>query len=241
MHHMKPSLKYLAGAAMLLGSFAAQAADLAVKAPTPVPTPVYNWTGLYIGVNGGYGWGQQDPLNLLGSRFDRASFDINGGMFGGTFGAQIQQGYVVLGLEGDLDWANIRGSRITTPTIAGVPIGLTLNATSKVEAVGTARARAGVAVNNWLFYATGGAAFVKETANGSSIAGLPCGTLGVLTSCAESHWRPGIAAGAGFEWGFASNWSAKAEYLYVAAVGTGVSVDHVNVVRAGINYRFGGF
>ena len=52
---MKPSLKYLAGAAMLLGSFAAHGADLAVKAPTPVPTPV--WTGLYIGVNGGYGWG----------------------------------------------------------------------------------------------------------------------------------------------------------------------------------------
>jgi outer membrane immunogenic protein len=238
---MKSSLKYLAGAAMLLGSFAAQAADLAVKAPSPVPAPIYNWTGLYIGVNGGYGWGQQDPLNLLSNRFDRASFDINGGMFGGTFGAQIQQGYVVLGLEGDLDWANIRGSGITTPTIAGIPVGLTLDATSKISALGTVRARTGVAVNNWLLYVTGGAAFVKESANGSSIAGLPCGSLGVLTSCTDSHWRPGIAAGAGVEWGFASNWSAKAEYLYVAAVGTGVSVDHVNLVRAGINYRFGAF
>ncbi len=240
---MKSSLRYLAGCAMLFASFAANAADLAVKAPppAPVPTPVYNWTGLYIGVNGGYGWGQQDPLNLLSSRFDRASFDISGGMFGGTFGAQIQQGYVVLGLEGDLDWANIRGSGITVPTIVGVPAGLTLNATSKIEAFGTVRARAGVAVNNWLFYATGGAASIKETASGTSIAGLPCGTLGVLTSCAELHWRPGFAAGAGFEWGFASNWTAKAEYLYVAAAGTGVSVDHINLVRAGINYKFGGF
>jgi outer membrane immunogenic protein len=238
---MESGLKYLAAAAMLLGSFAAHAADLTVRAPTPVPTPVYNWTGLYVGVNGGYGWGEQDPLNLFGSRFDRARFDISGGMVGGTFGAQIQQGYVVLGLEGDLDWANIRGSGITVPAIAGRPVGLTLDATSKVEAIGTVRARAGVAVNNWLFYATGGAAFIKETANGTSIAGVPCGTIDVLTSCAESHWRPGLAVGGGAEWGFASNWTAKAEYLYIAAAGTGASVDHVNIVRAGINYKFGGF
>jgi outer membrane immunogenic protein len=64
--------------------------------------------------------------------------------------------------------------------------------------------------------------------------------LGIVPSCAESHW-PGLAVGAGAEWGFASNWTAKAEYLYVATVGTGVSTDHVNVVRAGINYKFGGF
>jgi outer membrane immunogenic protein len=237
---MKPSVKYLASATMLLGSFAAHAADLAVKAPAPVPMPVYNWTGLYIGVNGGYGWGQQDPLNLITNRFDRTSFNINGGMFGGTFGAQIQQGYVLLGLEGDLDWANVRGSGITPVAIAGTPLA-TLNVTSKIEAIGTVRARAGVAVNNWLFYGTGGAAFIKETASGTSIAGAACGTLGVLPSCTGSVWRPGLAAGAGAEWGFASNWTAKAEYLYVAAAGTGVSVDHINIVRAGINYRFGGF
>lgn len=205
----------------------------------PVPAPVYNWTGLYAGVNGGWGWGAQDPLNLLSSRFDRASFNINGGMVGGTFGAQIQQGNIVLGFESDLDWADIQGRRNTTPAIAGLPIGVTLNMTSKIEAMGTARVRAGVAMNNWLIYATGGGAAIKETANGTSIAGLPCGTLGVLTSCSDSHWRPGGAAGIGAEWGFASNWTAKAEYLYVAAVGTGASVDHVNLVRGGINYRFG--
>ena len=188
---MKRYLKVLAGVAMLLSPIAAHAADLAVKAPpAPVPAAVYNWTGLYIGVNGGWGWGRQDPLNLISNRFDRASFDINGGMVGGTFGAQIQQGYVVLGLEGDLDWADISGNRITTPTIAGVPQGVTLNVNSKIEAIGTVRARAGVAMNNWLIYATGGAAFIKETANASTIAGVPCGTLGVLPSCANSHWRP---------------------------------------------------
>jgi outer membrane immunogenic protein len=234
--------KFLAGAASLLSPLVAHAADLPIKAaPAPVPAAIYNWTGLYIGVNGGGGWGQQDPLNLISTRFDRSSFDISGGMIGGTFGAQIQQGYVVLGLEGDIDWANIRGSGITVPAIAGIPAPLTLDITSKMSAISTVRARVGVAVNNWLFYGTGGAAFIHETANGSSIAGVPCGTLGVLPNCSDSHWRPGLAAGGGVEWGFASNWTAKAEYLYVAAAGSGISVDHVNLVRAGINYRFGAF
>jgi outer membrane immunogenic protein len=237
---MNRILKYLAGGALLLAPLAAHAADLAVRpTPAPVPLAVYNWTGLYIGVNGGYGWGQQDPLNLLTNRFDRTSFDINGGMIGGTFGAQIQQGYIVLGLEGDMDWANIKGSGITVPAIAGVPLPLTLDVSSKITAIGTVRARVGVAMNNWLFYGTGGAAFIRETANGSSIAGVPCGTVGILPSCSESHWRPGLAAGLGVEWGFASNWTAKAEYLYVAAVSSGVSTDHLNLVRGGINYRFG--
>src|SRR5262249_12591671 len=95
---MKRYLNCLIVAAPLLASFGAQAADLAVKAtPAPVAAAVYNWTGLYVGVNGGWGWGQQDPLNLISSRFDRDNFNINGGLFGGTFGAQIQQGAVVLG------------------------------------------------------------------------------------------------------------------------------------------------
>lgn len=95
--------------------------------------------------------------------------------------------------------------------------------------------RAGVAMNNWLFYATGGAAFVKSTASGTSIAGVPCGTLGVIPSCSGSSWRPGLAAGLGAEWGFAQNWSLKLEYLYIAVAGSGANTD---TVRAGINYRF---
>ena len=147
---------------------------------------------------------------------------------------------MVLGIEGDLDWANIKGNGIATPTIGGGPLALpiTLNTTSNASAVGTARIRAGVAMNNWLFYATGGAAFVKESANGTSIAGVPCGTLGVFPSCAASAWRPGLAAGLGAEWGFAQNWTAKLEYLYIDVVGSGFSTDHINTVRAGINYRF---
>jgi outer membrane immunogenic protein len=223
-----------------ISAASASAADLPMqsyKSP-PVVAQVYNWTGFYVGVNGGYGWGTQDPLTLFSNRFDRTNFSISGGMFGGTIGAQIQQGYVVLGIEGDLDWANIKGSAISNPTIGGTPIGINLNIVSNTSAVGTARIRAGAAMNNWLFYATGGAAFVKNSANGTSIAGAACGTLGVFPNCAASGWRPGLAAGLGAEWGFAQNWSAKLEYLYIATVGSGVSVDYINTVRAGINYRF---
>jgi outer membrane immunogenic protein len=225
-------------------SAGAKAADLPMQQTykaAPVAVQVYNWTGLYVGVNGGYGWGTQDPLTLFSDRFDRSSFSNSGGMFGGTIGAQIQQGYIVLGVEGDLDWANIKGSTISTPTIGGLVLPglpITLNIATNTSAVGTARLRAGVAMNNWLFYATGGVAFVKESANGTSISGVPCGTLGVFPSCSASAWRPGIAAGLGAEWGFAQNWSAKLEYLYIDAVGSGVSTNHIDSVRSGINYRF---
>jgi outer membrane immunogenic protein len=240
---MKSFSNYVGSAALMLlatAATSANAADLPAKAyaPAPVMAQVYNWTGLYVGVNGGWGGGAQDPLTLVSNRFDRSSFNINGGMFGGTIGAQIQQGYVVLGLEGDLDWANIKGSGISTPTIAGIGQGITLNIASNISAVATARARVGVAMNNLLFYTTGGAAFVNSSANGTSIAGVPCGTLGVVPNCSASAWRPGLAAGLGVEWAFMQNWSAKLEYLYIAVVGSGASTDHLNTVRAGINYRF---
>ncbi|WP_354115129.1 outer membrane beta-barrel protein [Bradyrhizobium sp. LA7.1] len=159
-------------------------------------------------------------------------------MIGGTFGGQIQQGHVVLGLEGDLDWANIKGSSVVTPSILGIGQGGTLNTSSNISALSTVRARIGVAMNNVLLYATGGAAFVKSTASASTVAGVPCGTLGVLPDCSGSSWRPGISAGLGVEYGFTPNWSVKGEYLYTKIVGTGVSSDRVNIVRGGVNYRF---
>ena len=102
----------------------AHAADLPMR-PYEPPAPVavqqvYNWTGLYVGVNGGGAWGSQDPLNIITNRFDGLSTGISGGLFGGTVGAQMQMGHVVMGLEADLDWASITGSSAITPTIAGV-------------------------------------------------------------------------------------------------------------------------
>jgi len=234
--------KLIVGAALAaISSASASAADLPMQQPyksPPVVAAIYNWTGIYVGVNGGYGWGTQDPLILFSNAFDRSSFNINGGMFGGTVGAQIQQGYVVLGLEGDLDWANIKGSGISNPSILGIGKGITLNIATNTSAIMTARLRTGVAMNNLLLYVTGGVAFDKSSANGTSIAGFACGTAGVFTNCSASSWRPGLAAGLGVEYGFAHHWSAKLEYIYIDSLGTGVSTDHIDTIRAGINYRF---
>jgi outer membrane immunogenic protein len=240
---MKKFMSGIAAAFSLMGCGVASAADLPA-APvyrTPaVVAAVYNWTGVYVGVNGGWSWGNQDPLVLFNNRFDRTSMSMNGGMFGGTVGAQIQQGYVVLGVEGDMDWANIKGNYTVTPTILGLPVGpgITLNVASNISAFGTARLRAGAAFNNLLLYVTGGVAVVKSSANGTSIAGVACGTLGVFPNCASSAWRPGMVAGLGMEYGFTPNWSVKGEYLYTQVIGTGVSVDKLNTLRAGVNYRF---
>ena len=117
--------KFIIGAALAaISAASASAADLPMQSYKSAPVvvaQVYNWTGMYVGVNGGYGWGTQDPLTLFSNRFDRTSFNIKGGMFGGTVGAQIQQGYVVLGVEGDIDWANIKGSGIANPTVGSTP------------------------------------------------------------------------------------------------------------------------
>ena len=99
---MKRIMTWLASAAVLLSPVAAGAADLAVKAPPVTPVAaVYNWTGFYIGLNGGYGWGSQDALNLLTDRFDRVSFDLNGGFIGGTGeGSQAGVGGMLGGILG---------------------------------------------------------------------------------------------------------------------------------------------
>jgi outer membrane immunogenic protein len=233
--------KLIVGAACAaISSASAFAADLPMqsyKSP-PVVAQVYNWTGVYVGVNGGYGWGSQDPLILFSNRFDRSSFDIKGGMFGGTVGAQIQQGYVVLGLEGDLDWANVKGSGTSNPSILGIGQGIPINIATNTSGMMTARLRAGAAMDNWLFYVTGGLAYDKSSANGTLIGPIACGVAGVIPSCSTSSWRPGIAAGLGVEYGFAQHWSAKLEYIYVDSIGSGASTDHIDTIRGGINYRF---
>ncbi|MGY3345499.1 MULTISPECIES: outer membrane protein [unclassified Bradyrhizobium] len=237
---MKSFLTYAAAGFALLSPFAADAADLAVKAPPATPAAaVYNWTGMYIGVNGGYGWGKHDPLDLIAGGFDPGrSFNTSGGFIGGTIGAQIQQGYVVMGAEADLDWANITGSGTVIPTIAGVPQPFTINLSTKTQGIGTARIRAGAALNNLLIYATGGVALLDETAKGTTVNGVPCGALGVLTSCPASHWRPGAAVGLGAEYGFTPNWTMKGEYLYISAIGNGAAKNETNLLRFGVNYKF---
>jgi outer membrane immunogenic protein len=199
--------------------------------------PTYNWTGIYLGLNGGGGWGSQDPLNLITDRFDRFNVTISGGMFGGTSGAQIQMAHVVLGLETDLDWADISGSATVAPSALGVALGSTLNMSTKIDWISTARARAGYAQGNWLFYATGGVALEGAKTDLTPVSGPVCSTAG-QPICSASRRKVGAALGLGVEYGVAPNLSAKVEYLYIAAAS--VEIARIDTIRAGLNYRLGG-
>jgi outer membrane immunogenic protein len=208
---------------------AANAADFPArrmpeKAPAYIPPQLYSWTGFYIGANGGGGFGRS-ALHFPGE-MDR--FDVAGGLIGGTVGFNYQLGSVVLGLEGDLDWSTINGS--------GACIVGTLSCQTKNDWLGTARGRIGYAFDQFLPYVTGGAAF------GNLNAGMPA--FGLIDAT-----RTGWTLGAGIEYGFLPNWSAKLEYLYVdlGSVDCGAGCGGIvpaadrfstSVFRAGINYRF---
>jgi outer membrane immunogenic protein len=236
---MMPRKNLFLATAIAILAAPAFAADLPIRtppAPMLSPVPVYNWTGFYVGVNGGYGWGSQNPLGLIAPQFSQAnSFNVNGGMFGGTIGGQVQVGHVVLGAEADADWAGISGT--STTTITSLPI--TLRLSSQTTGFMTARSRIGYAADNWLFYGTGGAALLNASAKGASIAGVPCGSLGIAPNCQNSQLRPGVALGLGVEYGFTPNLSAKLEYIWAGAI-SGASTQSVNTMRVGLNYRFGG-
>jgi outer membrane immunogenic protein len=233
-----------AGALALLGGSQALAADLPQPAPIPkapaayVPAPVFSWTGFYLGINGGYGFGQSnwtDPFN--GST---GNFNTSGFLIGGTLGANYQIGSFVIGLEGDGDWNDADG---TTFSAAGGCAGV--GCETKSEWLATVRGRAGFAWDRVLFYGTGGVAFgdVQAAAGAYPFA---------------SGTQTGWTAGAGIEWAFAPNWTGKVEYLYVdlgnfscpyagcGAINAAMTLTSPttvtlteNIIRAGINYKFG--
>jgi outer membrane immunogenic protein len=212
---------------VVLAAQSAGAADLSVaplyKAPPAEVTQVYNWTGFYLGVNGGGGWGHSYwDANTTG-------IPLSGGLVGGTAGYNWQTGHVVLGLEGDIDWADLSGTRTT----AGCPVGCN----TSDSWLGTVRGRVGYAFDRFLPYITGGLAV------GDIQAATP-GFPGASTTNA------GWTVGGGLEYALPGNWSAKAEYLHVDLGHFNCGVDcgvvptdnvsmHDNVFRAGVNYRFG--
>jgi|HubBroStandDraft_2_1064218.scaffolds.fasta_scaffold225136_2 outer membrane immunogenic protein len=243
---MTKSILFGAVAALALGSTTALAADLPVKAPPPVV--IYDWTGFYLGVSGGGSFGGSNHVDPTGANLTADGMLVRGGLVGGTVGYNWQMSSLVLGFEGDLSWVGEYASHNDNNNIATGGASLvadpTVQSFTKETWLGTARVRVGYAVNNLLFYGTGGYA-------GAGVqAGIKDINTNTLLASATST-RNGWTAGGGLEWGFAPNWSAKFEWLYmkfedkgfVTALGDGsrsaVTLDD-NVVRAGINYRFGG-
>ncbi len=206
---------------------AASAADLPVApAPyykAPVYAPAYNWSGFYLGINGGGGWGRSTWTTT-------GSFDTSGGLVGGTIGYNYQINQVVLGVEGDIDWANISGSTSTGCTsVTGT------GCTTGDNWLSTVRGRLGYGADRFMPYITGGAAFGDIKASGPGLTG---------TDTTNAGWT----LGGGIEFAIAGHWTAKAEYLYVdlgsvsCGLACGAAVQNVNwranIGRLGLNYRF---
>jgi len=210
----------LASAAVLaLGVASAPAADIArrpMPAKAPYVAPLYNWTGFYVGINGGGGFGRSS----FSAPFPTGSFDTSGGLAGGTLGYNWQAGQIVFGVEGDGDWSDIRGSTPCAGTTCSV----------RNDWLATARGRLGYAFDRFLPYVTGGAAFGNIN---NSIAGVG----------SADQSRAGWTLGGGLEYALGGPWSIKAEYLYVD-LGHGGTVAGSNasfrtsLIRAGLNYRF---
>ena len=235
---------------LIVAAGRALAADIAVPAPVPVApaaiyAPIYNWGGIYVGINGGGAFGSStwtDPGNPVGNS---GSFNVNGGLIGGTIGANFQADSWVFGLEGDFDWQSVKGTNSSAfctsvgVTIVGPSAGLSCQTQSNW--LGTIRGRVGYAWNYILLYGTAGGAWANVKT--SLISGQSSNAFG---------WT----AGAGIEYAFADYWTAKLEYLFVGfsnfsctggACGfnapAGVPANDAvkfneNVIRVGVNYKF---
>jgi len=254
----------IVAAASLIAASRALAADLPVRAgPVPAYYPVaavYDWGGGYVGVNAGYAFGQSewsDPLNPSGNS-SSGNFNVKGALAGITAGVSGQWNAFVLGVEGDFDWQGLQGSSnssfctsiFLSPTAGSAPAGLSCKTDSTW--IGTLRARAGYAWDRLLLYGTAGITGANVQVR---LDGQP----------RQTNFQVGWTAGAGLEWAFADNWTAKVEYLFVD-LGTGpcnhgyscgydapsavlpppgpVSANDVvklneNLIRFGVNFKFG--
>lgn len=224
--------KFILGTVALAAlSTTAFAADLPSRRAPPVyippPIPVFSWTGLYVGGQVGYGFGQDHVGTLLSHPDGIIGGAHVGYNFAGIpgFGSGGLTGLVV-GVEGDVDGSDYRD------TVTGGAASATL----KTPIQGSARGRVGIAVDRALFYATGGAAFAnfESTYSGPGVYAAP------------SHTRVGWTVGGGVEYAITTQWSLRAEYRYSDFGSYGDPVLAVTVPRreiveraqVGFSYKF---
>jgi outer membrane immunogenic protein len=229
----------------IAGINAASAADMPAHAwlkadPVQVTSPIYDWTGIYVGLEGGGSWGTSHHVNAATGLNTTNNFDVNGGLGGVTVGVNWQVTQWVFGLEGDASWAGQRGSSVDNG-----PAGVAgLSSTTKEDWLATIRGRVGYAANNALFFVTGGWAIagVKSLA-------FTTATGTILDSSDDT--RNGWTVGAGLEWAFLPDLSVKVEYLYVnlenkafatpnqgAAFNRSAVTLNDNLVRVGVNWHW---
>jgi opacity protein-like surface antigen len=193
--------------------------------------PGYDWTGAYIGVQGGYGFGQQrwpdiaDPLNP-----GRGKYDADGWLAGGTGGVNVQSGVFVFGVEGEWMWTGIKGGQTFTDAFGGVSQTTTLE--TSIDWLAIASARAGFVVGDkLLLYGKGGLAIAEEK-HSVTLAQTVTGIGSTVIALNAKPVHTGVVAGAGAEYALGGNWSAKIEYDYIRMFGqefTGTGIETVNV------------
>jgi outer membrane immunogenic protein len=232
------------GALAAMAAIPAVGADLPTKAPPVAPVyapPPFNWTGFYIGGNVGGAWAQGNVVDTItGGSFGTNS---NGAFIGGgQLGFNYQIGNAVFGVEGFFDGVASNNNN-TTNILTGFT-GDQFQATANATWIGTLAGRLGVTgpgFDHWLLYAKGGGAWVGYNATVSDL------TSGMSASTSNS--QGGWLAGAGIEWAFAPNWTAKLEYQYVGLNGFSVggpfvadrfevNSPNIQMVTFGINYLF---
>lgn len=240
------SMMVLAGA-MTLGmtlTQTASAADLHYKAPpAPVVAP-FSWTGFYIGVNGGGGFGTAEGNADIGATLagfgipgvaftlPLASHNINGFLAGGQIGYNYQVGRMVYGIEGDFDWADLEGNTACVLSL--------FNCNTKVNWTADITGRVGfVPLDRLMIYVKGGVSWAdvdSSFGNSISIAGFGGGITGSVNA-SSSTTRVGGLLGMGVEYAFLDNWSAKLEYDYADY---GTDTDNYAVTASGAIGQVGG-
>ena len=246
-----------------IGAGSAGAADLAARPYTkaaPIVAAAYDWSGFYMGANGGWASSRkcwdlteaQDfgvPTAVIPADHE-GCHDASGGTAGGQVGYRWQSAAFVFGLEAQGNWADLTGSNTSLP----LAFGPFVTNRTHVDAFGLFTGQIGYAWNNALLYVKGGAAVVRDKYEGSFTAG------GIVFDTArETRW--GGVVGVGLEYGFTPNWSFAVEYDHlfmgskdVVLLGTGGAIglapgaysrtdrigQDVDMVTARVNYRFGG-
>jgi outer membrane immunogenic protein len=219
----------LAGVALAFGAISAQAADLPVAGGAVVAAPpaLYNWSGIYVGVNGGYGWGG-GTNSVIRNQGD-------GAFVGGQIGYNAQFGNVVLGLEGDFQGAFI-DDNFTVPAnalAAGSPAAAA-GARTSLDWFSTLRGRLGFSFDRFLVYVTGGAAWADYNVS-----------IATLGSDSNTHW--GYTVGGGAEVALWDKVSMKVEYKYLdfenetynfAGPSNARFSPDLHTISLGLNYRF---
>lgn len=227
----------LAGLAAGAWSSCALAADLGPYTPPRHEEPIYepvrergawNWQGLYLGANAGYAWGNDNSAYYGGPGGGAGTLNPDGWYAGGQIGYNVQFNWLVLGVEADLQGADISDSTALGAGFSGV--------TTDIDWFSTVRGRIGYAAGPTLVYFTGGWAF----------ANLDQSISAPGVSMSKEEVASGYTLGGGLEWQFAPNWSLKTEYLYVdlgeqtlsGPTGTYTTDTDFHTVRAGVNFHF---